>query len=180
LVSAISTNPEFVERRPMESNISRGQSRLLRPAEASDIRLLFEWRNEPWIVLLSTSQRAISWAEHEDWFNMALDSSQHLLFIVHTDEGIPAGSLRLDRKESDATISIYLMKPYTGAGLGPRAIDAGCRSAFEHWPALKRIVAYIRDDNQPSRKAFTRASFHPAAADLDCPPDHVALARGRE
>jgi RimJ/RimL family protein N-acetyltransferase len=101
------------------------------------------------------------------------------LFIVQTDEGIPAGSLRLDRKGAEAIISIYLMKPYTGMGLGSRAIDMGCRRAFEHWPMLERIIALIRVENQPSVAAFARASFRPARDEVSCPEAHVAMVRGR-
>jgi RimJ/RimL family protein N-acetyltransferase len=151
----------------------------MRPADASDIRTLFDWRNDPWIVSVSTTGRAVTWEEHQAWFPSVLDRSRHLLFIIHTDEGIPAGSLRLDRKGADAVVSIYLMKPYTGIGLGPRAIKAGCQKAFEHWPVLERIVAYVRSDNRPSVNAFSRAMFHHSPEEATSPPGHVALVRMR-
>lgn len=152
----------------------------MRPADASDIRLLFDWRNDPWIVSLSTSKRAVTWEEHEAWFESVLDHSRHLVFIVLSDDGIPAGSLRLDLNNAEAVISIHLARSYTGIGLGPRAIEVGCRRAFEHWPTLSRIIAYIRNDNQSSIKAFTRASFRPSPGETSCPQDHVALVHGRD
>jgi len=154
---------------------------VLRLVEASDAPLLFGWRNDAWIVSLSTSRRTLGWEEHEAWFASILDRSRHLLFIVLNDGEIPVGSLRLDWVGTDAAvISIYLMKMYTGKGLGPRAIEAGCRRAFEHWPDLLRILAHVRSDNRPSIRAFVRAKFRPIPGEASCPEGHLALVLGRD
>jgi RimJ/RimL family protein N-acetyltransferase len=164
----------------MQATLSATGDPGLRPADASDIGTLFQWRNDPWIVSVSTSGREVTWEEHTSWFASVLDQSHHLLFIIQTDEGTPAGSLRLDRKGADAIISIYLMQPYTGMGLGPRAIDLGSRRAFEHWPMLERVIALIRVENRRSVAAFTRVSFRPAEDEVSCPEAHVAMVRERD
>src|SRR5262245_37067142 len=71
---------------------------LLRPAEPSDIRSLFEWRNDPLIVSVSSSGQGVSWEEHERWFSSVLGSSEHLLYIVNSHHAVPVGMVRLDRK----------------------------------------------------------------------------------
>jgi UDP-2,4-diacetamido-2,4,6-trideoxy-beta-L-altropyranose hydrolase len=164
----------------MRSDTTTAQEFLLRQADTSDIRRLFEWRNDPWIVSMSTTRREVTWEEHQAWFNSVLDRSKHLLFIIHADDATPVGSVRLDRVGSEAVVSVYLLKPFTGVGLGPRAIEEGCRNAFEDWPELTRVIAYIRTDNQRSKKAFTRVLFQPCLDAIECPDGHVALVRRRD
>jgi len=153
---------------------------LLRPAESSDIQRLFEWRNDPFIVSVSTSRREVSWDDHVAWFSAVVDRSRHLLFIVSPEPSVAIGSVRLDRKGEDwALISISLIASHRGRGLGPRAIDEACQNAFDHWPTLSRVWAYVRADNHASIAAFTRARFAPAAGEEPVPGGHLALVRMR-
>jgi RimJ/RimL family protein N-acetyltransferase len=133
----------------------------LRPAGPGDKQLVFSWRNDPEIIVLGTSRRSVTWEEHSGWFDKVLDQTRHLLFIIETMDGTPAGTVRLDRlAEDNAEIAIYLLNPFTGKGLGTRAIQIASARAFEHWPPLTRIEALVRTENQRSLKAFSRAGFH--------------------
>jgi RimJ/RimL family protein N-acetyltransferase len=145
-----------------------------------DLETVFGWRNSPWIVAISTSRREVTWDEHVAWFQSILDRSQHLLFILEVEPDGPVGSLRLDlRGEETADISVYLLQPFTGRGLGTKAIIAGCEAAFAHWPALRQVVADVRCDNRPSIKAFTRALFVPSGPESRMPDGHLRLVRAR-
>jgi RimJ/RimL family protein N-acetyltransferase len=159
---------------------SEAPAPLLRLAEAADGSRVFAWRNDPWIVSLSTSRQTVTPEEHAAWFPSALDRARHLLFIIHAEDGEPAGTLRLDRNgEETAVLTVYLLRQHTGRGLGPRAITAACGEAFSRWSGLTRVIAHVRSDNQPSLKAFARAGFQPAPGEAECPPDHVALVHRR-
>jgi len=151
--------------------------RLLRFAEARDADTVFAWRNDPWIVSLSLSGRAVTPAEHHAWFPSALDRTDHLLFVVQSD-GAEVGTARLDRAGPEASVTIYLLRPHTGRGLGPRAIDAACRQAFTHWPDVSRIRASIRRGNLASGKAFRRAGF--VIDETGQHPEHLEMIRVRE
>jgi RimJ/RimL family protein N-acetyltransferase len=156
-------------------------SPLLRLAGEDDSRLVYDWRNDPWIVSLSTSRRPVTWEEHQAWFPRMLNRADHLLFIIHFPEGTPAGTVRLDREgEQDAVVTIYLLRSFTGRGLGPRALQRACAQAFERWPDLKRITAHVRADNEPSRKAFARTGFVAHTGDPGCPADHVSMVKWRD
>src|SRR5262245_18456396 len=153
-----------------------GEAPLLQLAEADDARRVFAWRNDPWIVSLSTSRREVSWEEHRRWFPTVLDRSRHLLFLVSGEGGEQAGTVRVDRQGEAAVVTIYLLRPFTGRGLGPRALRAACQEAFRRWPDLARVVAHVRSDNEPSLKAFARVGFAPAGGgEADCPEGHTAL-----
>ena len=147
---------------------------ILRLAASGDKQLVFLWRNDPEIIVLGTTRRAVTWEEHSSWFDKVLDQTRHLLFIIETN-GTPAGTVRLDRHgENQAEIAIYLLKPFTGRGLGTRAIRIACARAFEHWVLLERIEAFVRTENEPSLKAFTRVGFH-CQADMSARLDEHVL-----
>lgn len=130
----------------------------LRPADHADERIIFEWRNDPWIIARGISGRQVTWQEHQEWFRKTLKNPDTRIFIVES-EGLPVGQVRLQRTaEGVAEITVYLMKDYTGRGLGVRAISLGCAVAFDDW-GLRRVVAHILHGNQESRKAFEKAGF---------------------
>ncbi len=152
----------------------------LRPAQWDDLEMVFGWRNSPWIVAISTSRREVTWDEHVAWFRSVLDRSRHLLFILEVEPDGPVGSLRIDlRGERTGDVSVYLLEPFTGRGLGTQAILAGCEAAFAHWPELRQLVADVRCDNRPSLRAFTRALFVPSGSDPRRPAGHLRLVRAR-
>lgn len=146
---------------------------VLRFAEARDADRLLHWRNDPWIVARCSSQRQVSRLEHQRWFAGALDRRRHLLFIVR-HEGRDVGTVRVDRRGPRAgEVSILLVRPATGRGLGPRAIRAACQEAFARWLEVQRLVARIRTENRPSHAAFARAGFTLAAE--PGPAGHLVL-----
>jgi RimJ/RimL family protein N-acetyltransferase len=164
----------------------------LRAAAPLDAAVVFEWRNDPWIVSLSTSRSIVSWPEHQAWFARMLDRSAHLMYIIHADAvagseratngdgavlpqpvdaqraglGAACGTVRIDRgADGLATITIYLLRTHIGRGLGSAAIRLACAAAREAWPDLTRIQALIRADNAASLRSFDRAGFREPAAD---------------
>jgi RimJ/RimL family protein N-acetyltransferase len=131
----------------------------VRSARVDDEDRLFQWRNDPWIVSLSGSQREVTRDEHAAWFLRTVHSPDHLVLVVEVN-GEPAGSVRFDRSEhSAAVVTIYLLQPFTGRGLGVAALREGCHRAFERWPDLLCVRAHINRDNRRSARAFGKAGF---------------------
>lgn len=158
----------------------------LRAANASDERTLLAWRNDPWIVALSASRRAVTPAEHHRWLEQALDRTLHLLYVIESPPGRGIGSIRFDRESDEAaSVSIYLLRPHVGRGIGVAALRDGCTAAFHAWPRLREIRARIRAENDHSIRAFTKAGFReyaeprsPAVRDStmgDCDPTRAAI-----
>lgn len=147
---------------------------ILRHAVLEDAQCIFEWRNGPWIVSLSTSQRTVTLEEHRQWMQKILGSRQHLLFVIEPEAGLGAGTVRLERHKSRAVITIYLLREFTGRGFGVRAIQEACVKAFACWP-VESIHACIRRNNQPSLSAFSKAGFAVADSSPNCPEDHCEM-----
>lgn len=147
----------------------------LRPATGDDIRQVFAWRNDPWIVSLGSSRRLVSWEEHAEWFPRVLADPGRLLLICEDEAGVGLGATRLDMVDGDrATVTIYLMREFTGRGLGVQALVQAAALGFARWP-IRAIHAYIRTDNRPSRSAFAKAGFLEIERSPTRPPDHCEM-----
>jgi UDP-2,4-diacetamido-2,4,6-trideoxy-beta-L-altropyranose hydrolase len=131
----------------------------LRPVGAEDARLLFEWRNNPEIVRLGSSQREVTWPEHEKWFLQSIGSDERCIFIVERD-GLAIGQVRFDlARQSECVISVYLANEFTGRGWGIEAITSACEEIFKRWP-IGLVLAQVRIENNTGQSAFRKAGFH--------------------
>ena len=129
----------------------------LRLARPDDIERIFQWRNDPFFVKRSTTQRPVTWEEHQSWFARALNNPDQKIFIVvQGDE--PIGEVRFDRKGHRAVISVYLVEERTGKGLGIEVIRRGTQAAFREWN-IRQVIAYIRQDNLHATRAFDKAGY---------------------
>ena len=147
----------------------------LRSATIDDARTVFAWRNDPWIVSLSSGRHSVTWEEHADWFRRVLADPRCLLFIIESEGGVGAGTARLERVDEErAVVTIYLLHEFTGRGLGVRALAEACARGFAQWP-ISAIHASIRRENDRSRKAFKKAGFTDAVPGPDCPEDHCEM-----
>ncbi|NRB09206.1 MAG: GNAT family N-acetyltransferase [Richelia sp.] len=149
----------------------------LRLATIDDAKQVFLWRNNPWIVSLSSTQKQVTWEEHSAWFHNVVTSEQHLLLIIQTQLNVDAGIVRLDRTNKEqAGINIYLLQEFTGRRIGVQAIKKTCDYGFEKWP-ITNMNAYIRQDNYPSISAFAKAGFVCVNPSLNCPSKHCEMTR---
>lgn len=130
----------------------------LRPAVPADTAMVFGWRNLPSIVEAAAQKGTISWEGHQRWFAESLRGDERQILIIECD-GQPAGQIRFDWTGPDeAQISLYLLPAFTGRGLGVKAIQLGCQRMTKATGTV-RIVAWVREDNAPSRSAFRKAGF---------------------
>jgi RimJ/RimL family protein N-acetyltransferase len=132
-----------------------------RPALISDATLLWRWRNDPMTRANSFTQSPVGWQEHRAWLTRKLESSAAQLcwLLVVEQDGQPAAIVRFDREEDGAEVSITVAPECRGAGIGADALRIAIDGLFAQIASLRKIVAYIKADNQASVKVFERASF---------------------
>jgi UDP-2,4-diacetamido-2,4,6-trideoxy-beta-L-altropyranose hydrolase len=139
---------------------------VLREAEAGDARLLFEWVNDPVVRAQSFTQTTIPWQDHERWFAKRLADARCLLLIAEDAQGRPVGQVRFDLDDdARAIISVAMAPEQRRRGYGAAAIAQACEALRTRHGALT-VLAYIRQDNVASQRAFSRAGFSaPVALD---------------
>ena len=136
---------------------------VLRRVGPKDRDRILAWRNDPWIVSLSAGQRVVDEKEHVCWFDAVLRDANTLFFIIARGN-VDAGILRLEKIDDQrARLTVYMMRPFTGRGLGTQAILRGSRKAFAAWRNLQTIHASIRSENTVSIVAFRKAGY------VECP-----------
>jgi RimJ/RimL family protein N-acetyltransferase len=135
----------------------------IREVEESDCDLIYDWRNQPFIMNLGGSKSAVSLQEHVVWFGNSLKSKKTLLYITVVD-GLDAGLTRFDFGKLGATISIYLLEEFTGKGFGVEVFRLARDRMLYEWPSVT-ILADVQIDNVNSRKYFERLGFVNVAND---------------
>jgi RimJ/RimL family protein N-acetyltransferase/SAM-dependent methyltransferase len=146
---------------------------LLRLAEPDDMRLIFDWRNSPFILERSSSQRAVEWNEHETWFKQAIIDPTKRIYIICLDNK-EIGLIRFDFINTEhCVISAYLIKAYIGKGLGILAIKQGCDLIKQLWP-VNEVFAYVRADNPMGCAGFRKCGFIKKDNWHQCPTNHTA------
>ncbi|MBO0949574.1 GNAT family N-acetyltransferase [Fibrella forsythiae] len=130
-----------------------------RVATAADVRLYFDWANDPDTRRQSFHSAPILWENHEAWFAGKIVDPNALLLVFETDEHEPVGQVRFDRQtDGEVIVGISVDKAFRGRGLASLLIQQACEACRKKWGNVP-ISAYIRPDNQPSIRAFERAGF---------------------
>jgi RimJ/RimL family protein N-acetyltransferase len=144
----------------------------LRAATAADAKMIFGWRNDPVIVRMGSSQRPVTWAEHEEWFSQSITSGKRRIFIVEKD-GLAIGQVRFDLvANSECVISAYLLAQFTGRGWGVEAMRSACEMIFEIWP-IQLVSACVRAENKAVQSALGKVGFEEIAS--KAAPGHKAF-----
>lgn len=152
---------------------------VLRRAVSEDISLIFEWRNDPFIVAHGSSQRPVTWEEHAYWFTQTLQRDDRIIFLILVHD-LPIGQVRFDSISQEAcVISIYVLEASIGKGYGTRAIRVGCQKIFQLWD-VQTVISCVRMDNPMGRAAFSKAGFiADRRFDDQCPEAHITLSCAR-
>jgi UDP-2,4-diacetamido-2,4,6-trideoxy-beta-L-altropyranose hydrolase len=145
----------------------------LRPAQADDIRLLWEWANDPDVRAASFSSDPIPWETHVAWFAEKFHQNGSVILIAETADGAPFGQIRFDiRPGREADLNISLAKENRGSGLAVPTIQRALRDLFASTDC-ERVHAFVKPQNVPSMRAFEKAGFVRIGTERVCEHDAV-------
>jgi RimJ/RimL family protein N-acetyltransferase len=136
-----------------------GESLTLRRARADDLRLLWEWANDPEVRAASFSSEPIPWETHLAWFEQKFHQKGSVIFIAETEDATPIGQIRFDfRPGHEADLNISLAKEKRGCGLAVPMIQRALGDLFASTDC-ERVHAFVKPENVPSIRAFEKAGF---------------------
>ncbi|RKO21527.1 GNAT family N-acetyltransferase [Pseudarthrobacter phenanthrenivorans] len=140
----------------------KSQQRLtIREGRLSDASVLFDWRNDERVRLVSRDTRTLSWEEHVDWLQSSLTNPKRMVFVAHIGAA-PVGTVRYDQSDSDLSdweVSIALNPERRGSGLGRRLLAASDRLLLETLGFPIRIRAVVRTENNASNRLFETSGY---------------------
>lgn len=97
---------------------------------------------------MSRTDEPISREEHDQWLAQTTDR----IFIAEVD-GVPVGTVRLVRHPHELEMGVVIAPEHRGRGLAAKMIKLGAQEAWIP------VVAYVREDNERSLRAFRKAGF---------------------
>jgi UDP-2,4-diacetamido-2,4,6-trideoxy-beta-L-altropyranose hydrolase len=130
----------------------------LRDATLDDSWMIWNWANDPVTRSASFSTGLIPWEAHAAWFLRKMADPRHLILIALADSMEPVGQIRFEIEDQQATVSINLSPEHRGIGYGSRILTLGIERLFGAG-RVHSIHAYIKSDNNASKKVFKKAGF---------------------
>jgi RimJ/RimL family protein N-acetyltransferase len=130
----------------------------LRPIQEQDCEQIWKWSNSPEARAASFTSQYIPWRDHVQWFKSKLHDSFCLFFMAVNGWGTPIGQVRIDQKIQEAVLSVYVEGKYRGIGCGSKIIELASNKFFQV-SDMRSIYAYVKLENEESRRAFMRAGF---------------------
>jgi spore coat polysaccharide biosynthesis protein SpsF len=128
-----------------------------RVVTSDDRDRLLAWRNEPATVATSGTRRTVGRLEHERWFASLLSGGPTRMWIAEM-RGQPVGHVRVDVRSGTGEVSLGVASEARGRGLSGFLLS----ELERHLAAdaqVHTLVARVRPENEPSRRAFMRAGY---------------------
>jgi UDP-4-amino-4,6-dideoxy-N-acetyl-beta-L-altrosamine N-acetyltransferase len=131
---------------------------VLRPMVATDLAMVFSWRNAPETKRFMLSQTDISFLEHQTWFARAVNDPRiHLMICERNCD--PMGFMQFrDAKKNGVLDWGFYVRPQIQKGTGSIMCAAALRYAFIELRAHKvcgQVLAY----NEASSRLHSRLGF---------------------
>jgi UDP-2,4-diacetamido-2,4,6-trideoxy-beta-L-altropyranose hydrolase len=129
-----------------------------RPVMEEDLRLIWEWANDPATRANSFESAAIPWEQHRQWCESKMNNAQCNFWVASNRDCEQVGVVRFDHHDGEAMVSISVAPHARGRGYGTKIIKSACDQLFGS-SAAKLVRALIKPGNDASIKAFGRAGF---------------------
>lgn len=131
----------------------------LRKAIKSDVKIIFDLTNEDEVRENSINTDPIIWENHVKWFNEKLNDNDYLILIAEDEPNQFVGQVRYEFENTQAIVSISIAPDFRGLDLAAPIITDSAKFLFKSNEKVETILAYIREINIPSLKAFEQAGY---------------------
>ena len=131
----------------------------LRRVKETDMKLLFDWRNNELVRKNSFCMDPVEWNEHVKWFNTTLVKSSVLFFILICKEQ-EVGQIRIDLElDNTAIINYSIAEKYRGVGYGKQILHLAETELYERFKNKYMLKALVKENNISSQVAFERLGY---------------------
>ena len=131
----------------------------LRRVKETDMKLLFDWRNNELVRKNSFCMDPVEWNEHVKWFNTTLVKSSVLFFILVCKEQ-EVGQIRIDLElDNTAIINYSIAEKYRGLGYGKQILHLAETELYERFKNKYMLKALVKENNISSQVAFERLGY---------------------
>jgi UDP-2,4-diacetamido-2,4,6-trideoxy-beta-L-altropyranose hydrolase len=129
----------------------------LRCTTQDDMRLYFDWANDPSVRQNSLQTKEIRWEEHCEWFTSQLNRDDRKLLVAIRQEA-PIGQIRFSKTSTGMwDVAFSVAAEARGQGTGQEIIRLG--TAWMRSKGLFGFTATVKRDNIPSARCFEKLNW---------------------
>lgn len=132
---------------------------LIRTADLSDLRDIFEWRNDFFSRSMFLNSEVVSLNDHIDWYHRYLKNPHKIIYIGSINK-LKVGMVRFDFDEDtmQSEVSINLNPSLRGKGFGLKLLSKSI-SIYKQSKDTP-LIATVKKGNDSSLRTFTKFGFH--------------------
>lgn len=130
----------------------------LREINESDKKKTYQWANDPLTRNNSFSSKPINFEDHSVWFNKKIND-QNAYYLIGEVNDKKMGLVRFDYDTGYEAyiIGVTIDEGFRGKRLSSLFLKESCKRLLKN--KKENIIAFIKEENISSRKAFERAGF---------------------
>lgn len=130
-----------------------------RKTTLADVKLYFDWTNDPIVREQSYNSTIIDFENHKKWFESKVEDDSCMLLLFQNEEKINVGQIRIQKENKcQALIGISIAAKHRGKGYAREMLVL----ASDYFLEINKgylINAYIKEQNISSKQAFEKAGF---------------------
>ena len=133
---------------------------ILRKMEEKDIPNIYKYIHLAYVKKYFPENEKEQWEAHKMWYSFVINSPTYLFYTIESLSREFLGTIKFEIiTKTKAVISIYLIKKIRGKGYSEKAIFQSIEELKFERPQVKKIYAYILEENEISKKSFLRSGF---------------------
>lgn len=131
----------------------------LRRPTISDMKLYFDWANDPDVREQSYNSNPIDLKNHKRWFESALKNDVYYMYVFVNSDNEDVGQVRIQKQnDREALIGISIASNHRGKGYAKDMLLLAADSFLESNKGFL-VNAYIKESNLSSKFSFEKAGF---------------------
>lgn len=128
-------------------------------AKIEDMKEVFELSNDNLVRSNSFNQKKIDWEDHKIWFKNKIKDKNCIFYLVKNTDNNLISQIRIDKiNPNEGDISISIAPLFRGKGYGANILKLVSEKVTSE-KNIKKINAYIKNENIASKKMFEKAGY---------------------
>lgn len=130
----------------------------LRPVQESDVKLLYDWRNDELVRKNSFHEEKINYEDHKTWFASVLKNPDVFFYVLEENEN-PVGQIRLNKTNDTCVVSYSIAELYRAQGYGKLILQLAENECVQK-NLTESIVGYVKKNNVASQIIFKSLDYN--------------------
>lgn len=133
---------------------------ILRKMQEKDIENIYKHIHLNYVKKYFSEREREQWEAHRRWYTFVINSPNYLFYTIESLSRKFLGTVKFELfGKTTAVVSIYLIEKVRGRGYSEKVISTSIEELKFERPQIKKVCAYILEENELSQKAFVKNGF---------------------